>query len=78
MPSREGASLIVDDLGSSLDGRHREGNPADDVASIIRSRVAGRSQAASQSPISKAHTAWCEPRSTNSVASTSWSTMRAT
>src|SRR5580658_5563202 len=35
--AREGASLIVDDLGSSLDGRDVEGNPADDVVSIIRS-----------------------------------------
>src|ERR1700722_911905 len=34
--AREGASLIVDDLGSSLDGRDREGNPADEVVSIIR------------------------------------------
>jgi NAD(P)-dependent dehydrogenase (short-subunit alcohol dehydrogenase family) len=46
--AREGASLVVDDLGSSLDGRNPEGNPADDVVSIIET-AGGKAIASSES-----------------------------
>jgi len=35
--AREGASVVVDDLGSTLDGRNREGDPASEVVTEIRS-----------------------------------------
>jgi NAD(P)-dependent dehydrogenase (short-subunit alcohol dehydrogenase family) len=34
--AREGAAVVVDDVGSSLDGRNRNGDPAADVVALIK------------------------------------------
>jgi NAD(P)-dependent dehydrogenase (short-subunit alcohol dehydrogenase family) len=44
----EGAAVVVDDVGSSLDGRNGEGDPAADVVALIRD-AGGKALACSES-----------------------------
>ena len=72
--AKEGATVLVNDLGVSLAGEG-QGRDADLTVDLIEKPVAGRPPPTTRTwPTSRARPAWWPRPSSCSVASTSWST----
>jgi NAD(P)-dependent dehydrogenase (short-subunit alcohol dehydrogenase family) len=69
--ARQGARVLVNDLGAAIDGKGASEGPAADVVNEIRAAGgARRSPTATTSPTGPAPSAWCSSVSSTSVGST--------
>ena len=69
--AKQGATVVVNDLGGSVTGEGT-GRDADLTVKIIEDRGGGRSPTTPTSPTTTRPARWSSRRSTSSAASTSW------